>query len=299
MSKPTLLILAAGMGSRYGGLKQIDAVGPGGETIIDYSIYDAIRAGFGKLVFVIRRDIEQQFKEVVGTRFEKRIAVEYVFQELDALPAGYSVPAGRTKPWGTTHAILMAAAAIREQFAVINADDFYGAQSYRLLAQQLQTDALDYTMVGFILRNTLSDYGSVARGVCSVDSGDFLQNVVELTKIERAGAGAKDTSMAGQFTRLSGDETVSMNMWGFTPHVFDQLKEHFQRFLESNGSEAKSECYIPSTVNDLVMTGRARVKVLRTSDSWFGVTYREDRPRVVDSIRQMISRGDYPERLWQ
>jgi len=298
MSKPTLLILAAGMGSRYGGLKQIDAVGPGGETIIDYSIYDAIRAGFGRLVFVIRRDIEQQFKEVVGARFEERIAVDYVFQELDKLPPGFTVPPGRTKPWGTTHAILMAASAIRERFAVINADDFYGAQSYRLLTQQLQTDASDYTMVGFILRNTLSDFGSVGRGVCRVDSGGYLQNVVELTKIERDGAGAKDTSIAGQVARLTGDETVSMNMWGFTPQVFGQLRAHFQRFLESSGSDAKSECYIPSTVNDLILAGRARVKVLRTNDSWFGVTYREDRPRVVENVRQLINCGNYPEKLW-
>lgn len=298
MSKPTLLILAAGMGSRYGGLKQIDAVGPGGETIIDYSIYDAIRAGFGKLVFVIRRDIEQQFKEVVGARFEERIAVEYVFQELDKLPPGFTVPPGRTKPWGTTHAILMAADAIREGFAVINADDFYGAQSYRLLAQQLQPNTSDYAMVGFTLRNTLSDFGSVGRGVCRVDSRDFLQNVVELTKIERDGAGAKDTSIVGQVAWLTGDETVSMNMWGFSPRVFDQLKEYFHRFLELNGSNAKFECYIPSAVNDLILGGRARVRVLRTNDSWFGVTYREDRPRVVESIRQLINRGNYPEKLW-
>lgn len=296
---PTLLVLAAGMGSRYGGLKQIDPVGPHGETIIDYSIYDAMRAGFGRLVFVIRRDIEQPFKEIVGARFEKRIAVEYVFQELDSLPPGYSVPAGRTKPWGTTHAILMAADAIRDPFAVINADDFYGAESYRLLARQLQSDNENYAMVGFVLRNTLSDFGSVGRGVCRVSGDDFLQGVVELTKIERDGSGANDTSIAGQSNLLTGDETVSMNMWGFTPRVFDQLRENFQAFLELNNLEVKSESYIPSTVNNLIVGRRARVKVLRTNDSWFGVTYREDRPRVVESIRQLIKRGNYPERLWQ
>jgi len=296
---PTLLVLAAGMGSRYGGLKQMDPVGPHGETIIDYSIYDALRSGFGKLVFVIRRDIEQQFRDIVGARFEKRIAVEYVFQELDALPTGYSVPAGRTKPWGTTHAILMAAAAIRERFAVINADDFYGAQSYQLLSQHLQSGSADYAMVGFVLRNTLSDFGSVGRGVCRVNGDELLQNVVELTKIERDGAGAKDKSASGRISRLTGDETVSMNMWGFGPRVFDQLQENFRVFLELNSLDAKSECYIPSTVNDLIMTGRARVKVLRTGDSWFGVTYREDRMRVVESIRQLINRGNYPEKLWQ
>jgi len=298
-TSPTLLILAAGMGSRYGGLKQIDSVGPHGETIIDYSIYDAIRAGFGKLVFVIRRDIEQQFKEIIGTRFEKRIVVEYVFQELDKLPPGYSVPEGRTKPWGTTHAILMAAEVILERFAVINADDFYGAQSYRLLARHLQSESVEYAMVGFILRNTLSDFGSVARGVCRVDGDNHLQNVVELTKIERDGVRARNIGADGLISQLTGNELVSMNMWGFTPRVFNQLREHFQGFLKSNSLDTKSENYIPSTVNDLIVAGRARVKVLRTDDSWFGVTYREDRPRVVESIRQLIKRGTYPERLWQ
>ena len=298
MSKPILLLLAAGMGSRYGGLKQIDPVGPNGETIIDYSIYDALRAGFGKLVFVIRQDIEAQFKEIVGARFEKRIPVEYVFQELTKLPPGFSVPAGRTKPWGTTHAILMAADVIHEPFAAINADDFYGAQSYRLLAQHLTSGSPDYAMVGFILRNTLSDFGSVARGICGADGNGFLQTVVELTKIERDDAGAKNTSAVGEITRLTGDEAVSMNMWGFTPAVFPQLKSAFHDFLKKSGGELKSENYIPSTVNDLVVSAKARVKVLRTDDSWFGVTYREDRPRVVESVRQLIARGDYPEKLW-
>ena len=286
------------MGSRYGGLKQIDPVGPGGETIIDYSIYDALRAGFGKLVFVIRRDIEAQFKEIIGARFEKRVAVEYVFQELDKLPSGFAVPSGRTKPWGTTHAILMASDVIREPFAAINADDFYGAEGYHLLVQHLQSGSANYAMVGFILRKTLSDFGSVARGVCRVNDDGSLQSVVELTKIEPDGTGAKDTSVAGQITKLTGDEAVSMNMWGFTPAVFAQLQKHFREFLEQKGSEAKSECYIPSTVNDLVVAGQARVRVLRTNDSWFGVTYREDRPRVVESIHRLIARGDYPEKLW-
>jgi hypothetical protein len=298
MNKPTLLVLAAGMGSRYGGLKQIDPVGPGGETIIDYSIYDAMRAGFGKLVFVIRSDIEQQFKEIVGARFEKRIAVEYVFQELDKLPPGFSVPAGRLKPWGTTHAILMAADVIREPFAAINADDFYGRQAYQLIAQHLTSGTPDYGMVGFILKNTLSDFGSVARGVCRVDDSNYLRTVDEMTKIEREGAGAKNTAADGKITRLTGDEAVSMNFWGFTPAIFSQAEAEFRKFLVRSGAEAKSESYIPSTVNDLVVAGQARVRVLRTNDSWFGVTYREDRPRVVESIRQLIARGDYPEKLW-
>ena len=298
MSKPTLLVMAAGMGSRYGGLKQIDPVGPNGETIIDYSIYDALRAGFGKLVFVIRQDIATQFKEIIGARFEQRIAVEYVFQELDQLPPGFTVPNGRTKPWGTTHAILMAADAIREPFAAINADDFYGAQSFRLLSQHLSSGSPDYAMVGFILRNTLSDFGSVARGVCQVDQNDFLQTVTELTKIERDGPRAKDTSAGGVITPLTGDEAVSMNMWGFTPALFPQLQNYFTAFLQKSGQELKSECYIPSAVNDLLTTRNARVKVLRTQDSWFGVTYREDRPRVAASVRQLVTRGDYPKTLW-
>ena len=298
-SKPTLLVLAAGMGSRYGGLKQIDPVGPGGETIIDYSIYDALRAGFGKLVFVIRKDIEAQFKEIIGARFEKRVAVEYVFQELDKLPPGFAIPAGRTKPWGTTHAILMGADAVKEPFAAINADDFYGRQAYQLLAQHLTSGSPDYAMVGFILRNTLSDFGSVARGVCRVDENDFLQSVEELTKIEPDGGGAKNTDDAGKITKLTGDEAASMNFWGFTPELVPQLQTHFQKFLTAKGGELKSECFIPSTVGDLVVAGQARVKVLRSNDSWFGVTFREDRPRVVESIRKLIQRGDYPERLWQ
>jgi NDP-sugar pyrophosphorylase family protein len=298
MTKPALLILAAGMGSRYGGLKQIDPVGPAGEVIIDYSIYDALRAGFGKLVFVIRHDFEQAFKEIVGARFEKRVPVEYVFQELDKLPPGFSVPAGRTKPWGTTHAILLAGDAIREPFAAINADDFYGRQAYQVLARHLTSGTADYAMVGFILRNTLSEFGSVARGVSRVDGNNYLTSIVEMLKIEPDGGGAKNTGTDGKIIELSGDEAVSMNFWGFTPAVFDQLRAQFTAFLKKSGQEQKSECYIPATVGELVTAGRAKVKVLRTNDSWFGVTYREDRPRVVESIRQLIARGDYPEKLW-
>lgn len=295
---PTLLVLAAGMGSRYGGLKQIDPVGPGGETIIDYSIYDALRAGFGKLVFVIRKEIEQPFKEIVGARFEKRIAVEYVFQELDKLPAGFTLPATRTKPWGTGHAVLMASGVIHEPFAVINADDFYGAGSYRVLAEHLQSGTQDYSMVGFVLRNTLSEFGSVARGVCTVSADDYLEDVVELTKIEPDGAHAKNTDAEGRVTRLTGDEAVSMNMWGFTPRIFAELEEYFVKFLERKGTDARAEYYIPTAVNELILAGRARLKVLHSNDSWFGVTYREDHPRVVESISRLIRGGYYPERLW-
>lgn len=285
------------MGSRYGGLKQIEAVGPGGETIMDYSVYDALRAGFGKLVFVIRRDIEQPFRQIVGARFETRVPVEYVFQELNRLPAGFSVPPGRAKPWGTAHAILMAEEAVHEPFAAINADDFYGAESYRLLAEHFRSGGADYAMAGFVLRNTLSDFGGVARGVCQVDENQFLQSVTELTGIERDGAGAKNT-VEGRTARLTGDESVSMNFWGFHPALFGQLKERFAQFLKTKGGDLKAECYIPSVVNDLVAAGRARVKVLRSSGSWFGVTYREDRPQVVESIRRLIAQGKYPEKLW-
>ena len=286
------------MGNRYGGLKQIDPVGPGGETIIDYSIYDALRAGFGKVVFVIRKDIEQAFKQAVGRRFERHLAVEYVFQELDKLPLGFSVPTGRTKPWGTLHAILMAADVINEPFAVINADDFYGPEGYRGLAQHLQSGTADYAMVGFVLRNTLSDFGAVSRGVCRIDDDGFLQGVVELTDIERNGVHARNTDSTGRITALSGDEMVSMNMWGFTPPIFGQFRDHFQSFLRSNGSDIESESYLPSTVNELVLAGQARVRVLRTDDSWAGVTYREDHSRVVQTIRRLIDRGNYPNRLW-
>jgi UTP-glucose-1-phosphate uridylyltransferase len=294
--KPTLLVLAAGMGSRYGGLKQIDPVGPSGETIIDYSIYDALRAGFGKAVFVIRHDIEQPFREIVGSKFEKRLPVEYAFQELDSLPDGFTVPTGRTKPWGTGHAILMAESLIREPFAMINADDFYGADSFRVLGQQLQqtrTDSNDYSMVGFTLRKTLSEHGTVARGVCQVDDAGKLQRLVEMLKIEKAGNGARQ----GDVT-LTGDEPVSMNFWGFTPTLFGHLHFELVKFLQAHGTEEKSEMLIPTVVNTLVDEGRVTCQVLRTPSSWFGVTYKEDRPIVIESVRQLIAKGEYPAKLW-
>ena len=297
MTEPTLLVLAAGMGSRYGGLKQIDPIGANGETIIDYSIYDAMRAGFGKVVFVIRRDIEEQFKQFVGSRFEKKIDVEYVFQELDKLPAGFAVPAHRTKPWGTGQAILMASDVVRGPFAAINADDFYGAASFRVLAEHLKSGSPDFAMVGFVLRNTLSEFGSVARGVCKMTPEGFLDSVTETTKIERDGTGAHAVRADGTISRLTGDETVSMNMWGFVPSLFGELRSQFVEFLRKHGTEEKAEFYIPSAVNDTVQGKRARVKVLRTPDSWFGVTYREDRPFVVKGIQELIARGNYPEKL--
>jgi dTDP-glucose pyrophosphorylase len=299
MTQPSLLVLAAGMGSRYGGLKQMDPVGPAGQTIIDYAIYDALRAGFAKLVFVIRRDLQEPFREIVGQRFEKRLPVHYVFQELGDLPPGFSAPPNRAKPWGTTQAVLAGESAIQEPFAAINADDFYGAQAFRLLAGHLSSGGADYAMAGFTLRQTLSDFGSVARGVCETGSDGYLKSVVELTRIERNGAGAKNTDATGQVTQLTGEETVSMNFWGLTPAVFPLLRAKFAAFLERSGRDEKAECYIPSTISELVASGQARVKVLRTGDPWFGVTYREDRPRVVESIRQLVAHGDYPANLWE
>jgi UTP-glucose-1-phosphate uridylyltransferase len=290
--------MAAGMGSRYGGLKQIDPVGPSGETLMDYSIFDALRAGFGKIVFVIRKDIEAPFRETIGARFEKRMPVEYVFQELDKLPAGFTVPEGRTKPWGTTQAVLMAEDVIKEPFAVINADDFYGAEGYQVLAKHLQSGTSDYAMVGFVLRNTLSDFGSVARGVSKADEQGNLKALSELTSIERDGEHARNTDPTGNVTNLTGDELVSMNMWGFTPAIFPQLRDHFIQFLKRSGAELKSECYVPTTVNEMVADGEAKVKVLRTNDAWFGVTYKEDKPRVVDSIAALVKKGTYPSTLW-
>jgi len=294
----TLLVLAAGMGSRYGGLKQIDPVGPGGETIMDYSIYDAMRAGCRKLVFVIRRDIEVPFKEAIGARFETRLPVEYAFQELDDLPAGFKCPAQRTKPWGTGQAILSAAKAIREPFAAINADDFYGMTSFRALAEHLQSGCDEYAMVGFVLHNTLSEFGSVARGICRSDAAGFLEVVTELTRIEKRNGGIVHTNGDGLTCAMRGDETVSMNMWGFTPALFPQLQNQFTGFLQTNGQNEKAEFFIPAVVNDLIRTGQSKCRVLRTADSWFGVTYREDRPRVTAGIRTLVARGDYPERLW-
>jgi NDP-sugar pyrophosphorylase family protein len=286
------------MGSRYGGLKQIDPVGPAGETIIDYSIFDALRAGFGKLVFVIRKDIEDAFRETVGARFEKRMAVEYVFQSLDAIPPRFTVPAGRAKPWGTTQAILAGADAVHEPFAAINADDFYGAESFRVIAGHLTSGSPDYAMIGFVLRNTLSEFGTVARGVCQLADGDYLKSIVEYLAIQRDGDSVKNTDAAGHITRLTGNEPVSLNFWGFSPRIFDQLRESFETFLEQNGSDPKRECLIPTTMNDLVSAGKARVKVLPAEGSWFGVTYREDRPRVVEDIRALVAAGAYPEKLW-
>jgi hypothetical protein len=300
---PALVVLAAGMGSRYGGLKQIDPVGPSGEAILDYSVFDALRAGFSRVVFVIRRDIEDAFRASVGARFERHVDVDYAFQQLDDLPAGFTVPEGRTKPWGTAHAILAARHTVRTPFAVINADDFYGAEGYRLLAAHLACAPAgdrvpDHAMVGFVLRNTLSEFGSVARGICTVSPEGLLESVTETTGIEPDGTRAKAVHNQGPAQQLTGDEIVSMNMWGFQPHIFDDLITYFRAFLRAHAADLKAECYLPSAVTSAIDTGLAHVRVLRSSDAWFGVTYREDRPRVIQSLRELIAAGRYPEQLW-
>ena len=287
-TSPTLLVMAAGLGSRYGGLKQLDPVGPCGETIVDYSIFDAIRAGFAKVIFVIRKDIEAAFRKSVGVRFASRIAVEYAFQESNP---------GRTKPWGTAHAVVVAADAIQTPFAVINADDFYGAQSFRLLAQHFASGTPDYAMVAFPLRNTLSPFGTVSRGICEVDVHGCLQTIQELTRIATDGDHARNIDPEGKVTLLTGDELVSMNIWGFTPSIFPELREYFARFLTQHSNDLSAEAYLPSFVDELISVGRAHVRVLQTTEPWFGITYREDLPRVAASIRALIEAGVYPERL--
>lgn len=299
--RPTLLILAAGIGSRYGGLKQLDGVGPNGETILEYSVYDALRAGFGKLVFVIRPDFAAEFKRLVTSKFAGQVPIEYVYQELSMLPVGFHVPPQRVKPWGTGHAILIAEPAINEPFVAINADDLYGASAFQMLSDYLSAlpslSASDYAMVGYVLRNTLSEYGSVARGICQLD-GDYLRSVVELTKIEKDGHAAKYTDDTGQVHPLSGDEIVSLNIWGFTPSIFGYLRELFIQFLQEHGHTEKAELYIPTVVGALVAQGRVRVKVLPSQDPWFGVTYREDKPYVIKNIQDLIVQNVYPEKLW-
>lgn len=299
--KPTLLIMAAGMGSRYGGLKQIDPVGPNGEIIIDYSMRDAVAAGFGKVVFVIRQYFEDAFREKIGSKLDGLVETAYVYQELESCMDGRSVPPDREKPWGTGHAILVGRDQIQEPFAVINADDFYGPRSIQIIADYLADESRpdnEYAMVGFILRNTLSEHGHVCRGVCSTDPQDYLQSVVERVKIHKDPPGAVYPGPDGAEARLSGDEIVSMNLWGFRPSVFDHLQRLFEVFVEENRANPKAEFYIPTVVDRLIAEDQVRVKVLTTPDSWFGVTYREDREIAMASIRQRIADGVYPERLW-
>lgn len=297
--KPALVVMAAGMGSRYGGLKQIDPIGPHGEIVIDYSVFDAIRAGFGRVVFIIRRDIESAFREVVESHIRGRIPVDYAFQALEDVPGDFRVPEGRQKPWGTAHAIRACRDVVREPFGVINADDFYGRDSFAALADALarrRPDERSYVLVGFELANTLSEHGAVSRGVCEVRAGRLVQ-VTERTKIERRG-GVIEADIDGRMLPLAKDTVVSMNMWGFTPALFPQLEAAFAAFLKEQGNQLKSECYIPSVVDGLIKRGEATADVVNTSSRWLGMTYTEDKPIVRDGLRALISRGEYPERLW-
>ena len=299
--KPTLFVLAAGMGSRYGGLKQMDGLGPNGETLMDYSIFDAIRGGFGKVVFVIRKDFEQDFREKIISKYEKHIPVEVVFQAIDNLPAGFTVPADRVKPWGTNHAVLMGKDVINEPFAVINADDFYGRDSFAVLGKQLiemEGKKNDYCMVGYRVGNTLSESGTVARGVCETDADGYLTTVVERTAIERIDGKVSFTDENGKLVTIADNTPVSMNMWGFTPDYFQYSEDFFVDFLKENMSNLKSEFFIPLMVNKLIVEGTARVKVLDTTSKWFGVTYAEDRQGVVDKIQALIDAGEYPAKLF-
>lgn len=296
--KPALIIMAAGMGSRYGGLKQMDPVGPHGECLLEYSIYDAIRAGFGKVVFVIRHDFEDEFKKQIGSRFEGRIKVQYAFQSLADLPNGFSIPEGRTKPWGTGQAILACRDLIHEPFVVQNADDFYGAEAYQVIAKAFTELDLDEScMVGYRLRNTLSPYGSVSRGICETVDG-YLSSVAERLSIAANESGTIQYVDNDQAVDMTGDEICSMNFWGFQPSLFDTLEDKFIAFLKAEGQELKSEWYIPDIIQDAIDTDETRVKVLSSDSQWFGVTYPEDRPSVVASLQAMHEAGKYPSMLW-
>ncbi len=306
MNKPILLIMAAGMGSRYGGLKQLDKVDSEGNKIIDFSIYDAKRAGFGKVIFIIKKENENDFKEAVGDRIENSIPVEYVYQDLKNIPEGAEVPEGRVKPWGTAHAVLSAKEALDASFAVINADDFYGREAFKKICEFLtdhpEPENTEYAMVSFILRNTLTDNGYVSRGICSLDQAGFLQDVTERTRIVRNGEGAAYSEDEGEtWIPLRGDESVSMNIWGFSLSFIPELEKAFSAFMEGlkeTPDPLKAECYLPKVVDDLIKENKASVQVLNSSEKWFGVTYKEDRPFVMESIKGLKDKGIYPERLW-
>lgn len=304
MQKPTLIVMAAGMGSRYGGLKQIDPIGPHGEIIVDYSLFDAIRAGFERVVFIINRRIADDFRDIVGDRVKAHMQVDYVYQELtERLPDGFSIPEGRRKPWGTAHAILCCAGLIDGPFAVINADDYYGRHAYELLYNRLCRSAdrngvYDYSMVGFRLANTLTEHGSVARGVCETDADGRLTNIMERTRIELVNGSPAFTEDGEHWTAVPADNLVSMNMWGFTPSLFAELETRFPRFLAETVPQnpEKSEMYIPMEVGALLREGRCTVDVLSSPDRWYGVTYREDKPSVTAALRRLTDEGVYPDR---
>lgn len=300
--KPTLLILAAGMGSRYGGLKQLDKIGPSGETILDYSVFDAIQSGFGKVVFIIRHEIEEEFISFFKDRFKGKIETAFVYQELDKLPGGFTPPATRQKPWGTAHAILMAKDVIKEPFAVINADDFYGREAFTIMAHFLtnmkEREVKEYALAGYLLDNTLSEFGGVSRGVCMTDQESYLTTVTETKNIQKQGEIITCDSENGGPTSLAPETIVSMNTWAFGPEVFDATEKLFEEFLKEHGNEEKSEFYIPTVADYLIKTGKAKFKVLPCSEKWFGVTYPEDRPTAVESFKNLAEKGVYPSNLW-
>lgn len=299
--KPTLFILAAGMGSRYGGLKQLDSLGPSGETIMDYSVYDALQAGFGKIDFVIRHDFEKDFREKVISKYEGHLPVEVVFQSIDNIPEGFKVPEGRQKPWGTNHAVLMAKDVIKEPFVVINADDYYGPESFKLAAEtlkDLEGKTGEYCMIGFRIENTLSENGGVSRGLCEVNEGGYLTGVKECHGIQRKGDALIHLEDDTEKPFPAG-ASVSMNMWGFTPDYFDYSEKAFVKFLEQHGEELKSEFYIPTVVNDLIQNGKASLKVVQTPSKWFGVTFAADRQATVDQFKALVDAGVYPSPLFK
>lgn len=300
MMKPALLVLAAGMGSRYGGDKQLDKVGPAGQTIIDYSIYDAVRAGFGKIVFVIRRDIEQQFKTYFMRPLEGKVDIDYVFQDMDDLPEGYEPSPERVKPWGTSHAILVAKDKLNVPFGVINSDDYYGVESFKILYDFLvnDKDKNNYCIVGYRMGNTLSEHGHVNRGVCKTDDKGNLVNIVETRRIEKRPDGIFAPGPKGREIQFEADEIVSMNLWGFKPSCFKYLEEEFINFIERSAGDPNAELDIPTSMDVYVKKGEINIQVLMTEEKWFGVTYREDRPFVVRSLQDMVDKGIYPEKLW-
>ena len=293
MNNITLLIMAAGMGSRYGGLKQLDAIGPSGETIIDYSVYDAIKAGFTKVVFIIRKDFEQEFKSKITDKYEGQIQVEFAFQDLNDLPDEFTCPEGREKPWGTGHAIFSARNIINEPFVAINGDDFYGRESFKVVADYYRKGANSFSMVAFKLDKTLSSFGGVTRGLCTVND-EKLNTVIETADLEKTDYGVS----SNRDIELDGTEPVSMNVWGFTPILFKYLDEKFVEFLSENGTEMKSEYLIPSVVNELIQSGQENVHVLRSGATWFGVTYKEDKPYVEGEIEKLVNKGEYPGKLF-
>jgi hypothetical protein len=299
---PTLVLLAAGLGRRYGGLKQLEPVGPDGATLMDYSIYDALRAGFGRVVFVIRPDMQAVAQALLGRRYERRVDVRYAHQRLDTLPAGFAPPPGRTRPWGTCQALLAAAEHVDGPFAVANADDFYGAGSFAALGAFLRQDSAGplptYAMAGYTMRNTLPEQGTVSRAICRCSADGWLQSIVEVIGIERCGADARHVDDSGQTQIIPGDTLVSMNLWGFTPAIFDQLRDGFQRFLHERGGSPEAEFHLPTAVQQALAARRARVRVLPSTDAWCGVTHAQDKARATEVVGRLLAQGVYPKLLW-